>query len=89
MINENDSILSKFDAEINNEGNIIFDIEITKTLFSKGIKNVEVQILTSSKSVAVNENINMKLFNDIKEIQNLTDDVVYNLLKAKGSLINE
>lgn len=89
MINENNSILAKIESEIDKDGNLFFDKEITKKLFSKGIKKVEVQIVNSSKKVLESDNINMKLFAVIKEIQNLPDDVIHKLLKAKGSLINE
>lgn len=89
MVNVSNSILAKFESEIDKDGNLFFDKEITKKLFSKGIKKVEVQIVNSSKKVLESDNINMKLFAVIKEIQNLPDDVIYKLLKVKGSLINE
>lgn len=89
MVNENNSIIAKLEAEIDKEGNLSFDKEITKKLFSKGIEKVEVQIISLPNTTLANDNINMKLFAEIKEIQNLPDDVVYKLLKVKGSLKNE
>ncbi|OGU33992.1 MAG: hypothetical protein A2068_09640 [Ignavibacteria bacterium GWB2_35_6b] len=86
MIDENLTELRSFNIDLRKNKNLeIVSDEINK-LIDSGFKTVTVKIYGSSKDAAVNLGNDKSLFENIKNVQSLPDNVVYDFLKSRGSL---
>lgn len=86
MIDENLTELCSFNIDLKKNKNLeIVNKEINKFIDS-GYKTVTVKIYGSFSVESGNFDNDKKLFENIKNLQSLPDNVVYDFLNCKGSL---
>ena len=86
MIDEELTELRSFNIDLQKGKNFELDSAEINKLVDSGFKTVTVKIYGSSKLAAGNLGNNEKLFENIKKMQSLPDNVVYDFLNCKGSL---
>jgi hypothetical protein len=88
-MNEKELIgLESLDLDLNNESSFKIIQDSLAELKKKGYSKVNIEIKTSPEQELKKSNLDEKLFNKIKETQELPDWVVINLLQASGKLKN-
>ncbi|MEJ5352171.1 MAG: hypothetical protein WHS65_11345 [Melioribacteraceae bacterium] len=88
MNEENLSKLLSFETKIKSDGSLDLPFEELKNLFNNGFHEVKIDIYGETIKAVENSGLDINLFNQIKFIQKLPDNVVLNFLKSKGSLVN-
>lgn len=86
MINRDKENLFKFDTSEWQSGALIIPKEITDKLKSEKVENISITINKSNTELLRKLNIDQIVFDKIKKIQQLPDDVVINFLLAESSL---
>jgi hypothetical protein len=80
--------LDSFDLELYNENSFKMIQDSLAELKNRGYSKVKVEIKTSPEQELQKSKLDKNVFNKIKEIQELPDWVVINLLLASGKLMN-
>ena len=86
MIDEELTELRSFNIDLQKDKNLEIDSAEVNKLIDSGFETVTVKIYGSSKQAAGNLGNDVKLFENIKKMQSLPDNIVYDLLNCKGSL---
>ena len=86
MIDENLTELRSFSIDLQKNKNLEIESGEINKLLDSGFKTVTVKIYGSSKDAAGNLGNDEKLFENIKKMQSLPDNVVYDFLNCKGKL---
>ena len=86
-MNEKELIsLNSVDLDLNNESSIRVLQDLLSDLKDKGYSKIKVDIKTFPEQELKKSNLDGKIFNKIKETQELPDWVVINLMQASGKL---
>ena len=88
MLNEELTELYSFEGQLKSEDPLIVPSQKIKEFRDCGFESVTVKIFGSSKKAALKLGKEKELFENIKKVQSLPDNVVYDLLKCKGSLFD-
>jgi DNA-binding protein YbaB len=80
--------LESFGLDLNDESSLKMIQDSLAELRKKGYSKVNIEIKTSPEQELQKLNIDEKLFNKIKETQELPDWVVIKLIQASGKLKN-
>jgi len=88
MYEENLSKLLSFETKIKSDGSVDLPAEKLKKLFDNGYCEIKIDIYGETIKAVENSGLDINLFNQIKFIQKLPDNVVLNFMKSKGSLVN-
>jgi hypothetical protein len=80
--------LESFGLDLNDESSLKMIQDSLAELKKKGYSKVNIEIKTSPEQELQKLNIDEKLFNKIKETQELPDWVVIKLIQASGKLKN-
>jgi hypothetical protein len=86
MNKENLTELFSFKTEILDDGNVKIPAEKLLELKNKGFVEVTIAVFGESKTAAGNTGIDPVLFENIKKMQGLPDDIVLDFLKTKGGI---
>ena len=86
MSEEDFTELRSFSIDLNNTDSFEINSKEIKKLVDAGFKNVTVKIYGSSKQASTNLGKDENLFENIKKVQSLPDNVVYDFLNCKGTL---
>lgn len=86
MNKENLTAVFNFETEITKNGEMNLPIEKLRELYAKGFKKVNVVFFGSSEEAAADMDLDLELFNKIKDLQGLPDTVVLDFLTSKGAL---
>ncbi len=86
----NDEIFFSFETKVDNNGIIKIPSKEFKKLITNNIFEIIVEIRPKNIFPNLNDlDINEKVFNRIKEVQGLPEDIVLNFLKSKGKIKNK
>jgi len=88
MDKENQTAVFNCDVEINENGEINLPSEKLKELHSKGFKKVSIVFFGSSEKAVAEKNLDIDLYNRIKDLQRLPDTVILDFMTSKGVLKN-
>lgn len=88
MDKENLTAIFNYESEIGENGEVNFPAEKLKELHDKGFKKVNIVFFGSSENAASELDIDLDMFNKIKDLQGLPDTVVLDFLTVKGALKN-
>lgn len=88
MNSEEYTELRSFDIELKKDNSLEIDAGEINRLVEAGFKTVTVKVLGSSKIASGNLGNDEKLFENIKKMQSLPDNIVYDFLNCKGKLKN-
>ncbi|MEG8946835.1 hypothetical protein [Rosettibacter firmus] len=88
MNEESYTKLFSFITTINNDYTINIPSEELEKIFKSGINEIRIDIYGNIYSAINNLEIDINIFNKVKSLQKIPEDVTLNFLKAKGSLIN-
>lgn len=82
MDEEKSKLLLSFESEIKNDGSFEIPKEKLYELRKSGTSRIKVDIFSNP----VKDKVNRELFEKVKNLQSLPDEVVYGFLTCKGSL---
>lgn len=88
MIDENLTELHSFIIDLQRNKDLEIGSDEINKLIDSGFKTVTVKIYGSSKDAEGNLGNDKSLFENIKKMQSLPDNVVYDFLNCKGKLKN-
>lgn len=87
-MNENQTKIYEFETKINDDGSINLPINKIKELKENGFNEIMIVVYGSAIYAAQSMELDLDLFEKIKEVQGLPDAVILDLLKSKGSMTN-
>ncbi|MBU2491346.1 MAG: hypothetical protein KJ571_01895 [Bacteroidetes bacterium] len=86
MIKDDLSELGSFEIKLRQNENFEISAEKINSLIDSGFKTVIVKLYGSSKKAAANLGHNETLFENIKKVQSLPDNIVYDFFESKGKI---